>query len=74
MEKRPLEGIMATTMESIRDMVDVNTVVGEPVTAYDGTTIIPISKVSFGFLAGGGDHDAMHAKHLPSAVQQDAIP
>jgi len=43
-------------MESIREMVDVNTVVGDPVQTQDGSTIIPISKVSFGFVAGGGEY------------------
>jgi sporulation protein YtfJ len=57
MEKHAIESIMTTTMESIRDMVDVNTVVGEPITASDGTTVIPISRVSFGFVAGGGEYD-----------------
>ena len=47
---------MGTSMESIREMVDVNTVVGDPVQTQDGSTIIPISKVSFGFLAGGGEY------------------
>ena len=74
MERRPLESIMATTMESIRDMVDVNTVVGEPVTAFDGTTIIPISRVSFGFVAGGGDCDLSKGKHLPGAPTVDDPP
>jgi sporulation protein YtfJ len=45
-------------MENIKDMVDVNTVVGDPVTAGDGTTIIPISRVSFGFVSGGGEYNA----------------
>ena len=57
MEKHAIESIMTTTMESIRDMVDVNTVIGEPVTANDGTTIIPISRVCFGFVAGGGEYE-----------------
>lgn len=57
MEKHAIESIMTSTMESIRDMVDVNTVIGEPVTANDGTTIIPISRVSFGFVAGGGEYE-----------------
>lgn len=43
-------------MESIREMVDVNTVIGDPVKTQDGSTIIPISKVSFGFVAGGGEY------------------
>ena len=50
--------LMQTTLENIKDMVDVNTVIGEPIQAGNGATIIPISKVSFGFLAGGGDHSA----------------
>lgn len=46
---------MKTAMESIKGMIDVNTVVGSPVSTEDGTTIIPISRVSFGFAAGGGE-------------------
>ncbi|MDA8198163.1 MAG: GerW family sporulation protein [Thermaerobacter sp.] len=51
----PIEGLMKTAMESIKGMIDVNTVVGSPVSTEDGTTIIPISRVSFGFAAGGGE-------------------
>ncbi len=58
MDKHPIENIMTTTMENIRDMVDVNTVVGDPIAAADGATIIPISRVSFGFAAGGGEYAA----------------
>lgn len=47
---------MRTAMESIKGMVDVNTVVGEPVETHDGGTIIPISRVTFGFAAGGGEY------------------
>lgn len=47
---------MTTAMQSIKDMVDVNTIVGDAVQAPDGTVIIPISRVSFGFAAGGGDY------------------
>ena len=60
MEKHPIENIMSTTMENIRDMVDVNTVIGEPITTQDGSTVIPISRVSFGFVAGGGEYAAAH--------------
>ena len=56
MEKHPIEHIMSTTMENIRDMVDVNTVIGEPITTQDGSTVIPVSRVSFGFVAGGGEY------------------
>ena len=51
--KHPIESLMTTTMESIRDMVDVNTVIGEAITTQDGSTVIPVSRVSFGFATGG---------------------
>jgi len=54
-EHHPIEGLMKTAMESIRGMVDVNTVVGDPVETPDGTVIIPISRVACGFVAGGGN-------------------
>lgn len=56
MAEHPIQGLMKTAMESISGMVDVNTVVGEAVEAPDGTVIIPISRVSFGFAAGGGQY------------------
>ena len=56
MDKHPIETIMSTTMENIRDMIDVNTVVGDAVTPAESTVIIPISRVSFGFVAGGGEY------------------
>ena len=56
MANHPIEALMKTTMESIKEMVDVNTIVGDAVEAPDGTVIIPISKVSFGFASGGGDY------------------
>ena len=46
---------MGITMEKIKDMIDVNTVVGDPISTPDGTTLIPVSKVSFGFASGGTD-------------------
>lgn len=56
--QHPIEGLMKTTMESIKAMVDVNTVVGDPVETPDGTVIIPISRVACGFGAGGGEFGA----------------
>ncbi len=61
MEMHPLSSIMQTTMENIKQMVDVNTIVGEPITAPDGTMIIPVSKVSFGFASGGSDFEGKTA-------------
>ena len=55
MEQHPIESLMSTSMENIREMVDVNTVVGEPITTPDGVTLVPVSRVSFGFGHGGGD-------------------
>ena len=56
MEKHPIESLMGVSMEQIKDMVDVNTVIGDAVQTQDGSTIIPISRVSFGFVAGGGEY------------------
>lgn len=65
MQTHPIDNMMQTTMENIRNMVDVNTVVGSPVQGGKGTTIIPISKVSFGFIAGGGEYAAEDSKNRP---------
>ena len=55
--EHPIGDLMQTTLENIKDMVDVNTVIGEPIPTVNGPTIIPVSRVSFGFLAGGGEYD-----------------
>ncbi|MDO4739057.1 MAG: GerW family sporulation protein [Eubacteriales bacterium] len=55
MDRKPIEGVMLTAMESIREMIDVSTVIGEPVMVKEGSTVIPVSRVSFGFAAGGAD-------------------
>lgn len=56
MEKHPIHSLMDSSMQSIRDMVDVNTVLGDAIIAKDGSTVLPVSKVSFGFVAGGGEY------------------
>ena len=53
MGEHPIENLMNTAMNSIKDMIDVNTIIGEPIQASNNTVIIPISKVGFGFAAGG---------------------
>ena len=53
--EHPIGSLMDTTMEKIKEMIDVNTISGEPITSPDGTLIIPVSKVSYGFAAGGSD-------------------
>ncbi|MDR3593050.1 MAG: GerW family sporulation protein [Negativicutes bacterium] len=57
MDEHPIQSLMKTAMESIKEMVDVNTIVGDAVETNDGTVIIPISRVTFGFAAGGGDYE-----------------
>lgn len=55
MSEHPIEGLMLTAMNSIEDMIDVNTIIGEPIETSNGIVIIPISKVSFGFATGGSE-------------------
>ena len=54
-EQHPIEGLMVTAMNSIQDMIDVNTIIGEPIETSNNVIIIPISKVGFGFAAGGSE-------------------
>lgn len=62
MNEHPIQNLMAETMEKIKTMVDVNTIIGTPIHTPEGTTIIPVSKVSFGFGAGGSDFHSRAAK------------
>ncbi len=55
MENHPIENLMKSTMENIKEMVDVNTIVGDAVHTSDGAVIIPVSRVSFGFASGGSE-------------------
>ncbi|ANS74893.1 sporulation protein YtfJ [Paenibacillus yonginensis] len=69
MAEHPIQGLMRTAMENIKAMVDVNTIVGAPVETKDGSVILPISRVGFGFAAGGsdfrisGEHHEHHAEN-----------
>ncbi len=63
MSDRPIEGLMDTTLEKIRQMVDVNTVIGTPITAPNGTTVIPVSKVMYGFASGGSEFNPKKAEN-----------
>ena len=62
--EHPINDLMGVTMEKIREMVDVNTIVGTPITCADGATIIPISKVSYGFASGGSDVGPASSKQM----------
>lgn len=64
MSEQKVSGLLSETMEKMKGLVDANTVIGDPITTPDGTTIIPISRVSYGFASGGTD--------LPSKVQPAA--
>ena len=57
-KQHPIENLMMTAMTSLESMVDVNTIVGDTVTSPDGTIIIPVSKVCFGFAAGGSEFNS----------------
>ena len=72
MGAHPIDELMKTAMESIRDMVDVNTIVGDAVQTADDTVIIPVSRVAFGFAAGGGDYQGN--KENKSSAQEDSFP
>lgn len=58
MSERPIEGLMDTTLEKLKQMVDVNTIIGTPITTPDGATIIPVSKVVYGFASGGSEFNS----------------
>ena len=55
MAEHPIQGLMGVTIEKIRDMVDTSTIIGDPIHVDDTTTIIPVSRVTFGFVSGGSD-------------------
>ena len=60
-----ISDVMKETMSKIKEMVDVNTIVGSPITTPDGVTLIPVSKVTFGFAAGGSDGKAKETGKPP---------
>ena len=63
MSEKSAGAILSATIEKIRDLVDTSTIIGEPITA-DGTTIIPVSKVTYGFASGGADFPSKNSKDL----------
>lgn len=62
METHPIENLMKSTLENLKEMIDINTVIGEPIKCADNSTIIPISKVSFGFASGGSEFYSSKSK------------
>ena len=61
-KKSPLNDLMRSAMEKVREMADTNAIVGQPITTPDGVTLIPISRVSLGFGCGGGDYGKTQLK------------
>ena len=58
MEEHPIQGLMTTAMENLKGMIEVNTIIGDPVESPDGSVIIPVSKLGFGFAAGGSEFNS----------------
>jgi sporulation protein YtfJ len=74
MPEHPIETLIKTSMESIREMVDVNTILGDPVETPDGSVIVPVSRVSFGFAAGGSEFAADRGSGKGDSGQQSEYP
>ncbi len=73
MSEHPIEGLMVTAMNSIQDMIDVNTIIGEPIETSNNIVIIPISKVSFGFAAGGSEFKGETIDEYTKKDKEEAI-
>lgn len=73
MSEHPIEGLMITAMNSIQDMVDVNTIIGEPIETSNNVVIIPISKVCFGFAAGGSEFRGETIDEYTKKDKEEAI-
>ena len=74
MSEYPIEGLMNTAMNSIKDMVDVNTIIGDPIETANNVVVIPVSKVNFGFVAGGTEFNGKEQKNgslLPSKDEEE---
>jgi len=61
MNEHPISSLMQETMAKIKEMVDVNTIIGKPIVTADGTTVVPVSKVTFGFASGGSEFSSRKA-------------
>ncbi len=72
-QQHPIENLMLTAMNSIKDMVDVNTIIGEPIETTNNTIIIPISKVGFGFAAGGSEFKGETIDEYTKREKEEAI-
>ena len=66
--------VMQDTMSKIKEMVDVNTIVGDPIATPDGVTLIPVSRVSFGFASGGADGGSKGGAQPPVRAAAPGLP
>ena len=73
MSEHPIEGLMNTAMNSIKDMIDVNTIIGEPIETNNNIIIIPISKVGVGFAAGGSEFKGETVNEYSRKEKEEAI-
>ena len=74
MSEHPIQGLMTTAMQSIKDMIDVNTVIGDAVETQSGGVIIPVSRVSFGFAAGGGQYGGPGPERHSASGDEEHLP
>ena len=74
MDKHPIESLMTTTLENIKEMADVDTIIDDPIPAGNGATVIPISRVSLGFVAGGGEYAVKDSAHRQMSENPGGLP
>ncbi len=70
MADHPIQGLMKTAMENLKEMIDVNTIIGDPVETPDGAVILTVSKVGFGFAAGGSEFGGKPAEKEPMMMKE----
>ena len=76
-EKNKINTVIETALKNMNSLIDVNTVIGKPITGENGEYIIPVSKVTFGVLAGGGEYGKVNifkkGSDLPYSAGNGAI-
>ena len=72
MQQHPIEGLMSETMEQLKHLIDVKTIIGDPIQTADGSTVIPISRVSFGFVAGGSEFSSQDSSNQEDGQQEES--
>src|ERR1700730_11871192 len=74
MSDHPIQGLMTTAMENLKEMIDVNTIIGDPVETPDGSVILTVSKVGFGFAAGGSQFNGNGKSSSHETDQSSGLP